>query len=47
MQGYTAPKRAVFILDENAVIQYKWISDNPGVEPDYEEIEQQLEELGE
>ncbi|MCL4452387.1 MAG: redoxin domain-containing protein [Candidatus Thermoplasmatota archaeon] len=40
--GLTASKRSVFILDQNGVVKYKWISDNPGVEPNYAEIEKEL-----
>lgn len=28
-------KRAVFVLDRDGVVRWRWISDNPGVEPDY------------
>jgi peroxiredoxin len=35
MKGYTASKRAVFVIDGNGVIQYAWEGPNPGVEPDY------------
>jgi glutaredoxin-dependent peroxiredoxin len=38
MPGYTVAKRSVFILDNNGVVAYRWVSDNPGVEPDYDEI---------
>jgi len=38
LTGYTASKRAVFILDPKGVVQYAWVSENPGVEPNYEEI---------
>jgi len=44
MKGYTAAKRAVFILDKNATIRYRWVSDDPGKEPDYGEIERELKE---
>ncbi len=46
MEGYTAAKRSVFILDKEGTIRYKWISDDPGVEPDYGEIEERLREIG-
>lgn len=36
-------KRAVFIIDKEGIIRYKWVSDNPGVEPNYDEIVKQLE----
>ena len=40
--GYTAAKRAVFILDPQGSVKYAWISENPGVEPNYEEIKKAL-----
>ncbi len=38
LKGYTAAKRSVFILDKDGKVQYAWISDNPGVEPNYDEV---------
>lgn len=38
LQGYTAAKRSVFVLDKNGVVKYVWITDNPGTEPNYEEV---------
>ncbi len=38
MEGYNAAKRSVFILDEKGTVIYRWISDNPTIEPDYKEI---------
>jgi glutaredoxin-dependent peroxiredoxin len=35
IKGYTASKRAVYILDGDSVVRFKWVSENPGVEPDY------------
>ncbi len=35
-------KRSVFVLDRNGTVVYKWVSDNPGVEPPYEEVEAAL-----
>ncbi len=32
-------KRSVFVLDKNGTAVYTWVSDNPGVEPPYDEIE--------
>jgi len=43
--GYTAAKRAVFIVDSSGTIVYSWVSDDPGKEPVYEEIEMELERL--
>lgn len=38
MPDYNAAKRSVFILDEDGKVRYRWVSDNPLVEPDYAEI---------
>ncbi|MFC7115535.1 redoxin domain-containing protein [Natronoarchaeum sp. GCM10025703] len=35
---YGVAKRAVFVVDDSGEITYAWISDNPGVEPDYDEV---------
>ena len=32
-------KRSVFVIDGDGVVTYAWVSDDPGVEPDYDEIE--------
>jgi len=42
LKGYTAAKRSVFILDAQGVVQYAWITDDPGVEPPYEEVKKAL-----
>jgi len=46
MEGYTAAKRSVFIIDKEGTIQYKWVSEDPGKEPDYDDIENKLSEIG-
>jgi len=38
LSGLTTAKRAVFVLDAKGVVTYAWITDNPGVEPPYEEV---------
>lgn len=38
MNGYVAAQRAVFIVDEDGNIMWKWIADSPGEEPDYAEV---------
>jgi peroxiredoxin len=45
LSGYTAAKRSIFILDPKGVVRYVWVSDNPAVEPNYEEIQKALEEI--
>ncbi|SDM18131.1 Peroxiredoxin [Halogranum gelatinilyticum] len=37
---YGVAKRSVFVVDADGEITYSWVSDDPGVEPDYEEVEQ-------
>jgi len=43
LQGYTAAKRSVFIVDGEGVVRFKWVSEDPRVEPDYVELRKQLE----
>ncbi|SDX55822.1 redoxin domain-containing protein [Halobellus clavatus] len=31
-------KRAVFVVDGSGTVTYTWVSDDPGVEPDYDEV---------
>ncbi len=45
MNGYTAAKRSVFIVDGEGTIRYKWVSEDPGVEPDYDEIAEKLRDI--
>jgi peroxiredoxin len=45
LKGYTAAKRSVFVLDKNGVVKYVWISDNPGVEPPYDEVNKAIASL--
>jgi peroxiredoxin len=42
LEGYDAAKRSVFILDETGRVIYRWVSDNPLVEPNYDEIKDAL-----
>lgn len=32
-------KRAVFVVDEDGTITYAWVSEDPGLEPDYDAVE--------
>ena len=45
MDGYTASERAVFVVDKEGVIKFKWVGENPGVEPDYDEVQRQVDQL--
>ncbi|WP_284009583.1 redoxin domain-containing protein [Haloarcula pelagica] len=31
-------KRAVFVVDSDGIVSYAWVSDDPGVEPDYDAV---------
>jgi glutaredoxin-dependent peroxiredoxin len=42
LKDYNAAKRSVFIIDENGIVRYRWISDNPLIEPNYNEINDEL-----
>jgi len=42
LTGYTAAKRSVFVLDDKGIVRHKWISDDPGKQPDYDEIKKVL-----
>ena len=43
--GYTASKRSVFIVDKDGVVKYAWVTENPAVEPNYDEIISTLAKL--
>ncbi|WP_455369483.1 peroxiredoxin [[Eubacterium] cellulosolvens] len=43
LKGYTAAKRSVFIIDKKGIVHYKWITEDPAVEPNYDEIMSELE----
>ena len=45
LKGYNTAKRSVFILDASGTVRYKWVSDDPSKEPDYEEVKKQLKQL--
>jgi peroxiredoxin len=45
LKGYTVSKRSIFILDRNSIIRYKWVTEDPTIEPDYKKIEQALSEI--
>ncbi len=45
LKGYTVAKRSIFILDETGIVRFVWISEDPSVEPNYEEIQKVLEQI--
>jgi peroxiredoxin len=38
IKDYDAAKRSIFIVDKNGTIVYKWVSEDPLKEPNYQEI---------
>jgi glutaredoxin-dependent peroxiredoxin len=45
MDGYTVSQRAVFIVAADGTVAFEWIAPNPGVEPDYEQVQAELAKL--
>jgi peroxiredoxin len=45
LKGYVAAKRSVFILDKTGNVRYKWVSEDPTKEPNYEEVKAQLAKI--
>jgi peroxiredoxin len=45
LKGYTAAKRSVFVLDPTGTVRYKWISEDPAKEPNYDEVKSALTKL--
>ena len=41
---YGVAKRSVFVIDGDGTVAYSWVSDDPGVEPDYDEVEAAVED---
>lgn len=46
MPGYTAAKRAVYVVDPAGTITYAWVGPNPGVEPNYDEVKAAVSAIG-
>ncbi len=45
LEGYTAAKRAVFILDGDGGVRFSWVSEDPRKEPDYDTILAELQKI--
>ncbi|ELY44443.1 redoxin domain-containing protein [Natronorubrum sulfidifaciens] len=41
---YGVAKRSVFVVNGDVEVTYAWVSDDPGVEPDYDEVEAAVED---
>jgi len=45
LKGYSVAKRSIFLLDSKGIVRYRWISEDPSVEPDYKIVEEILEKI--
>ena len=45
LDGYVSANRAVFVLNSEGIVKYKWVAENPGVEPNYDEVLAEVDEL--
>ena len=45
LEGYKCSNRGVVIIDGEGLIQYRWVAENPGVEPNYSEIIDKVKSL--
>jgi peroxiredoxin len=44
---YELAKRSVFVVDADGKVTYRWVSDDPTVEPDYDAVEEAAIAAGE
>ena len=45
LEGYECSNRGIVIIDRQGLIQYRWVAENPGVEPNYSEIIEKVKSL--
>lgn len=45
LEGYVAASRAIFVIDKDGIVRYKWVGPNPGVQPDYDEVRNAVAQL--
>lgn len=45
LQDYNAAKRSIYIIDKTGKVNYLWVSENPLVEPNYNEIKESLKNI--
>ena len=36
--GYTVAQRSVFVVEADGTIGYAWVAENPGIQPNYDEV---------
>ena len=45
MPGYDVARRAVYVIDSEGTVSWCWLSDSPGDEPPYAEVESAVKSL--
>jgi glutaredoxin-dependent peroxiredoxin len=45
IKGFTVAKRAVFVIDKQGIIRYRWVAPEPKVEPNYDEVKAAVKKL--
>ena len=45
MKGYVAAKRSVFVIGKDGRVAYRWVTDDPTVEPNYDEVKAALSRM--
>jgi len=45
IKGFMVAKRAVFVIDKQGVIRYRWVAPEPKVEPNYDEVKAAVKKL--
>jgi peroxiredoxin len=45
LEGYTVSKRSILVLDQEGIIRFMWVAENPTLEPNYQEIQDALAEI--
>jgi peroxiredoxin len=45
VKGFTVAKRAVFVIDRQGMVRYKWVAPEPKVEPNYAEVTAAVKKL--
>jgi peroxiredoxin len=46
LKDYFTAKRAVFVISPEGFIRWKWVTNNPAVEPPYGEIQHAVDDIG-
>jgi len=45
LSGYVVAKRSIFVLDQEGIVRYMWVSENPSVEPNYTDVQEALSQI--